>query len=317
MVITVTGSTGTIGRELLRRLAAAQASTRAVFRNASKIQPLHDVVWLQADLRNARVLEPTLAGTTRLFLLTDTEKRFSRLQIDVLRAAENLGVSHVVKLSALGASDHSRSSIAREHWEAEQALQQTSMTWTILRPHAFMQNWLGEIADSVRAAGIIESPIGDGRVPFIDTRDIAAVAAEALLHPEDHAGHKYVLTGSEAVAFADLAAALTDLIGKDRELPADPDGRGPGAHGGERDVSRSSRGDARNRRVPEGGWPDLDGVRQGRAHPRKAPSDDPRLRAGPRRSIQGLTVADPSRLFTRHVATSLPADQAHCKRLIE
>ncbi len=183
MVVTVTGSSGTIGSELIRLLSAAQAPTRAVFRNLSKIQRLRDVVWLQADLRDARVLEPTLAGTTRLFLLSDNQKGFSRLQIDVLRAAENLGVSHVVKLSALGASDHSKSSIAREHWEAEQALQQTSMTWTILRPHAFMQNWLGEIADSVRAAGIIESPIGDGRVPFIDTRDIAAVAAEVLLHP--------------------------------------------------------------------------------------------------------------------------------------
>jgi uncharacterized protein YbjT (DUF2867 family) len=214
VVFTVTGSTGTIGREVTRLLSAAQVPTRAVFRNADKIQRLRDVVWLQVDLRDAHVLEPTLAGTTRLFLLTDNAKGFSRLQSDVLRAAENLGVAHVVKLSALGASDHSGSSIAREHWEVEQALQQTSMTWTILRPHAFMQNWLGEFAESVRSEGIIEAAIGNGRVPFIDTRDIAAVAAEALLHPEVHAGHKYFLTGGEAVGLADLAAVLSDLIGK-------------------------------------------------------------------------------------------------------
>lgn len=214
MVITVTGSTGTIGSELLRLLSAAQAPTRAVFRDARKIQKLAHVVWLQADLRDTRVLEPALAGTTRLFLLSNNETGFSKLQIDALRAAERFGVAHVVKLSALGASDHSKSSIGREHWEVEQALQQTSMTWTILRPHAFMQNWLGDIADSIRVEGIIESPIGDGRVPFIDTRDIAAVAAEALLHPEVHAGHKYFLTGSEAVGLADVAAALTDLIGR-------------------------------------------------------------------------------------------------------
>jgi uncharacterized protein YbjT (DUF2867 family) len=214
VVITVTGSSGTIGSELIRLLSAAQAPARAIFRNPRKIQQLRDVVWLQADLRDARVLEPSLAGTTRLFLLTDNEKGFSSLQIHVLRTAETLGVAHVVKLSALGASDHSRSSIAREHWEVEQTLEQTSMTWTILRPHAFMQNWLAEVADSVRTTGIIESPIGDGRVPFIDTRDIAAVAAEVLLHPEGHAGHKYFLTGGEAVGFADLAAALTDLIGR-------------------------------------------------------------------------------------------------------
>jgi uncharacterized protein YbjT (DUF2867 family) len=209
MVVTVTGSTGTIGSELVRLLSDAGAPTRAVFRNASRIRPLGGVVWLQADLREAAVLEPVIAGTTRLFLLSDNEPGFGRLQIAALRAAQNLGVAHLVKLSALGASGHSNSTIAREHWEVEQALQQTTMTWTILRPHAFMQNWLGDVAASVRAEGVIYSPIGDGRVPFIDTRDIAAVAAEALLHPDSHAGHKYFLTGGEAVGYDDLAAVLS------------------------------------------------------------------------------------------------------------
>jgi uncharacterized protein YbjT (DUF2867 family) len=160
------------------------------------------------------VLEPTLAGTTRLFLLSGNEKGFSTVQVEVLRAAERLVVAHVVKLSALGASDHSKSSIAREHWEVEQALQQTWMTWTILRPHVFMQNWLGEFAESVRAHGVIESPIEDGRVPFIDARDIAAVGVEALLHPEVHARQKYFLTGGEAIGLADLASALTETTGR-------------------------------------------------------------------------------------------------------
>lgn len=214
MVITVTGSTGTIGTELVRLLSEKGTPTRAVFRDPNKVQALPGVVWMQADLRDPRVLEPILAGTTRLFLLSDNQMGFGKLQIQILRAAESNGVAHVVKLSALGASDHSKSWIAREHREVEQALQQTSMTWTLLRPHAFMQNWLGETADSVRAEGVIESPIANQRIPFIDTRDIAAVASEALLHPEIHAGQKYFLTGGEAVGFADLAAALSDVAGR-------------------------------------------------------------------------------------------------------
>ena len=214
MVITVTGSTGTIGAELVRLLSQAGVPTRAVFRKARSLPSLPGVAWLQADLGDPGALEPALAGTSRLFLLSGNEQGFGRLQIELVRAAERLGVQHLVKLSALGASNHSNSAIAREHWEAEQAIQQTTRTWTILRPHAFMQNWLGEVAESVRAEGVIYSPIGDGRVPFIDTRYIAAVAAEALLHPESHAGHKYFLTGGEAVGYADLAAALTAALGK-------------------------------------------------------------------------------------------------------
>ena len=45
------------------------------------------------------------------------------------------------------------------------------MRWTILRPHTFMQHWLGDVAESVRTERTITPPIGDGRVPFIDARD--------------------------------------------------------------------------------------------------------------------------------------------------
>ena len=47
----------------------------------------------------------------------------------------------------------------------------------------------------------------------IDARDIAAVAAEALLQPEAHAGQRYVLTGGEAVGYEALADALSDELG--------------------------------------------------------------------------------------------------------
>ena len=213
-LVTVTGSSGTIGTEVVTLLSAAGAPTRAVVRDARKVRALPHVAWLQADLADADLLEPAFAGTKRLFLLTGNDPGFGRTQIGIVRAAEELGVEHIVKASALGASDHSKSWIGREHWEVEQAIQRSGMPWTMLRPHAFMQNWLGDLAESVKKEGVIYSPIGDGRVPFIDTRDIAAVAAEVLLHPEAHVGKKYVLTGGAAVGYADVAAALTAVTGR-------------------------------------------------------------------------------------------------------
>lgn len=214
MLITITGSTGTIGSDLVHLLSDAGAPTRAILRDLRKLRPLPGVVWARADLADPRLLEPALAGTTRLFLLTGNDEGFARLQGDVIRAAEQLGVTHVVKLSALGASDHSNSAIGREHWEAEQALIQSGLPWTILRPHSFMQNWLDDAAESVRADGVIYAPIGEGRVPFIDTRDIAEVAARILLDPDPHIGKKYTLTGGEVVGYDEVAAALTDATGR-------------------------------------------------------------------------------------------------------
>lgn len=214
MTITVTGSTGTIGTELVRLLSEAKMPVRAIMRDFSRARPLPHVAWTRADLEDEDLLEPTLAGTRRLFLLTGNEPGFGETQIGVIEAAERLGVEHVVKLSALGATPRTKAGLAREHWEAEQALEASSMSWTILRPHTFMQNWLGEVAATVREEGAIYAAIGDGRVPFIDTRDIAAVAAQALLNPEAHAGQRYVLTGGEAIGYADLADAISGAIGE-------------------------------------------------------------------------------------------------------
>jgi len=96
----------------------------------------------------------------------------------------------------------------------EQALLSTRLKWTILRPHAFMQNWLADVAETVRAEGVIYAPIDDSRVPFIDARDIAAVAVEVLLHPDAHVSKKHVLTGGTAVGYADVAAALAEATGR-------------------------------------------------------------------------------------------------------
>lgn len=213
-VITLIGSTGTIGHELVNLLSAAGANVRAVLRDFSRARKMPGVTWVQADVSDASLLETTLAGTDRLFLLTGNRPGFGKTQIEVIKAAERLGVKHVVKLSALGATPRTKSPLAYEHWEAEQALEESSMTWTILRPHAFMQNWLGEVAETVREEGAIYAAVGDGKVPFIDARDISAVAAESLLNPEKHHGKKYVLTSGIAVGYAELADALTQATGK-------------------------------------------------------------------------------------------------------
>lgn len=213
-LITLIGSTGTIGQELVRLLSEAGVPVRAILRNFHRARPLPGVAWLRADVSDPSLREAMLAGTDRLFLLTGNQPGFGQTQIDVIKAAEDLGVKHVVKLSALGATPRTKSPLAHEHWIAEQALEESGMSWTILRPHVFMQNWLGEVADTVRSEGIIYAAIGEGKVPFIDARDIAAVAAEALLHPDPHTGKRYVLTGGQAAGYDELAEALSSAVGK-------------------------------------------------------------------------------------------------------
>ena len=75
-----------------------------------------------------------------------------------------------------------------------------------------MQNLLAQ-APTIVQEGRIVGASGDGRIPFIDTRDIAAVAAAALTR-SGHDGQKHILTGPEALSYYDVARILSEVTGR-------------------------------------------------------------------------------------------------------
>ena len=79
------------------------------------------------------------------------------------------------------------------HYQIEQEMQESGMDWTILRPHHFMQNLLTQ-TEYIINNGVVYAPSGDGKIPYIDARDVAAVAAVTLAKP-GHRGKTYVITG--------------------------------------------------------------------------------------------------------------------------
>jgi len=62
--------------------------------------------------------------------------------------------------------------------------------------------------------GAIYLPWGNGRASFVDTRDIAALAAEALTS-EGHEGKTYTLTGPAALGIAEVASILSEVAGRE------------------------------------------------------------------------------------------------------
>ena len=210
-MIVVTGATGNIGEELLRLLSAAGESVRAVSRRPPTDVSLPNVEWVTADLAHRDSLGPAFEGADRLFLLTGNVDDMVPAQGNAIAAAEPASLTRVVKLSALGASDHSRSVIGVWHYVVERALQDSRLEWTILRPHVFMQNVLDQ-RQAIRDPGRVYSPAGDAAVPMIDTRDIAAVAAAALT-TAGHAGKRYTLTGPAPVSWTEIAATLSEVLG--------------------------------------------------------------------------------------------------------
>ena len=207
-MILVTGGTGMVGGEVVRLLSQQGVAARALVRDPSKAQELPGIAWVTGDLSKSETLTAAFNGAETLFLVSGIGEDTVALQHNAIEAARNTGVKHIVKLSAFGASDHSKAPICLWHYQIEKEMQGSGMDWTILRPHHFMQNLLSQTKYIVND-GVVYSASGDGKIPYIDARDIAAVAAVTLTKP-GHQRKKYVITGTEAISYRDA----TEIIGK-------------------------------------------------------------------------------------------------------
>jgi uncharacterized protein YbjT (DUF2867 family) len=109
----------------------------------------------------------------------------------------------------------------RRHARAERTLAESGLEHTVLRPQLYMQNFL-RFGSSIAAEARFAAPMGDRRFSFVDVRDVARVAAAALME-EAHAGAAYIVTGPEALSYGDAAETIGAAIGKEVAYePAEP-----------------------------------------------------------------------------------------------
>jgi uncharacterized protein YbjT (DUF2867 family) len=216
-MILITAGTGTSGREIVEAVARTGQPFRVTARDVARAEPLKKLgaEVVRGDFNDPASLERAMAGVERVFLNSGPTQDLAELQQNVIAAARRAGVRHVVKLSVFGADWPQAGTVRfmRQHVDVERALRDTGLAWTMLRPTFFMQNLLGSAA-TIRQAGAIFMPAGDGRAPYIDTRDIADVAAVTLTQG-GHEGQTYELTGPEDLSFYDMARGIGAAIGRD------------------------------------------------------------------------------------------------------
>ena len=81
-----------------------------------------------------------------------------------------------------------------------------------------MQNFL-MLAPTVMKTSSFGSAAGDGRIGMIDSRDVAAVAAEIAVSPASHAGKTYWPSGPASLTYAEAAEELSKVIGRPITFP--------------------------------------------------------------------------------------------------
>ena len=216
-MLLVTGATGTTGTEVLRALKARGVAARGLVRDETKAHHLRDLGLepVTGDLGDPRTLGPALDGVERAYLVSPAGPMQSEFEQAFLESAQAAGVKHIVKLSMIGASPEAPLRFARAHGTVEQALRESGMTWTLLRPMGFMQNTLSWGPRVLN--GTFYSPVPDAAFSIVDARDVAEVAAVALTdaEPENKA---FGLSGPEAVSYRDQARRVFAAAGREVDV---------------------------------------------------------------------------------------------------
>ena len=214
-MILFTGLTGAVGTEILKLLPEFDIQARGLIRDPAKAAALEDagVEVVTGDLADPNDVREALQGCDKAFLLMANAREQLDLEKDFVDAARAAGVDYLVKMSANGANSNSTSLLKRYHGDAEQYIRESGLGYTLVRPNFFMQNML-HITGTIVAEDKFYMPMRDGQVGIIDVRDVARFIL-AVLTGSGHDGETYEITGPELVSFHDIAAQLSEVMGRE------------------------------------------------------------------------------------------------------
>jgi uncharacterized protein YbjT (DUF2867 family) len=225
--ILVTSATGTVGSEVVKQLVSSPSSSgyniiRAAVHSqnkADRFRQYRGVEIVNMDYNKPETIADALNHVDKLFLLTLPSPNMADISSSLVKEAKKRNdLKHIVKLSVLEADAEPGTTIGRLHRQEEKIIEESGIPYTFLRSGAFMQNFVNFFGQTIKNESAFYLPAGDGRVSFVDVRDIAAVATEILLTKSNGSQQQenkaYDITGHDALSYSQAAEILSGGIGK-------------------------------------------------------------------------------------------------------
>ncbi|OXG06076.1 uncharacterized protein YbjT (DUF2867 family) [Flavobacterium araucananum] len=212
----ITGATGSVGTQLIKKLINSDISFRALVRTKDQGDLMRELPQAEVavgDLSDTASLMEALKGIEKAFLFTDSEEYSEELQLNFVDAAHRAGVRHIVKVSQLAADSASTVHSLRFHALVEYRIVELGLDYTFLRCNMFMQGLIF-FDHFIKYEGRFFGVIGDAAVSVVDIRDIAEIALRVLTEP-GHENKTYNITGGEALSHYQMAEVLTRVLGKE------------------------------------------------------------------------------------------------------
>jgi uncharacterized protein YbjT (DUF2867 family) len=220
MKILVTGGTGKVGSEVIKKLVKRNASVRALVRKqeASTTMPEGIEVFV-GDLLDPVAVHKALDGVDKLYLLNAVVPDELTQGLIAYDLAKKLNLKQIVYHSVFKVEEFKDVPHFASKLAIESALHEFNLPFTIIRPNYFYQNDLS-LKDALMNVGMYPMPLGTPGVSAVDTRDIAEAAAIALTS-DGHLGKTYNLNGPEILSGKRVAAIWSGQLGKEIRYPGE------------------------------------------------------------------------------------------------
>ncbi|MGK5172218.1 SDR family oxidoreductase [Geodermatophilus sp. CPCC 205761] len=218
MSIVVTGATGQLGRLVVEELLARGVDPADVVAGGRSLERIADLAergvrTVRLDYDDPATLDAALSAGDTLLLISGSQPGVRVAQHRaVVDAAVRAGVGRIAYTSILRADD-TPLALAPDHRATEAAIRESGLPYTLLRNGWYTENYAQPLRQA-RETGVIASSVGDGRVASATRRDYAAAAAAALTG-DGHENAVYELSGDSAWSFDELAAACSELLGRE------------------------------------------------------------------------------------------------------
>jgi uncharacterized protein YbjT (DUF2867 family) len=213
-LILVIGGRSKIGAALIAELLDRGQQVRVLTRAGESAAALPDgAEAVTGDLADEGSLVAAMTGADRVFLLSSPHPDAVRWHHNAIDAARRTEVQLLVRSSILGADRESAAEFISAHTDCDRYLEESGLPYAIVRPNLFLQNIPESTIPSIDGTGTFYADAAQARISMVDTRDVGAVAAVVLTEP-GHAGAGYDVTGPEALSYDDVAAKLTETMGR-------------------------------------------------------------------------------------------------------
>jgi uncharacterized protein YbjT (DUF2867 family) len=224
-MIVIAGGTGNLGTALVPMLAGRGLDIRVLTRDPGRAAGLlpPGVEIVPADVRDPAAVDRAIAGSqTVISAITgfggpdaggapaidrDGNRR-------LIAAARAHGVEHFILVSvAQAAADHPIE-LFRMKFAAEQELRASGLAWTIIRPTAYMETWVGLVGRPLLESGKTRIfGAGNNPINFVSARDVAALVDLAAAEPR-LLGEIVEIGGPENMTLNQLAARFEATTGR-------------------------------------------------------------------------------------------------------